>query len=106
MRRIGIAAKVTSDGALSFARDVAEDLRRRGYGVCFDDATAAAINDREPCVTKSQLGERTDFLITFGGDGTLLSVARHAPAHVPIPGVNMGTLGSLTEVRKEEFQPL
>jgi NAD+ kinase len=46
---------------------------------------------------------RSDLLITFGGDGTLLSVARHAPEHVPIIGVNMGTLGFLTEIRVDEF---
>jgi NAD+ kinase len=42
-------------------------------------------------------------LITFGGDGTLLSLARHAPDHVPILGVNMGTLGFLTEIAVEDF---
>jgi NAD+ kinase len=33
-------------------------------------------------------------------------VARHAPQNVPILGVNMGTLGFLTEVRLEEFPAL
>ncbi|MDX1584740.1 MAG: NAD(+)/NADH kinase, partial [Thermoanaerobaculia bacterium] len=41
--------------------------------------------------------------ITFGGDGTLLSIARHAPQEVPIIGVNMGRLGFLTEIPVEEF---
>jgi NAD+ kinase len=103
MRRIAIAAKITAPAALQFASEVAEDLRKRGLEVCFDEATANAIRDRYPFFPKPELAGRADLLITFGGDGTLLSVARHAPGHVPILGVNMGTLGFLTEVRVEEF---
>lgn len=57
----------------------------------------------QACFTKADIGVLNDLLITFGGDGTLLSVARHAPAGVPIIGVNMGTLGFLTEIRLEDF---
>lgn len=104
MRNIGIAAKLTSQVALKYSVDMAEQLRKRGFSVCFDDATAAALGqDDAVCPTRSSLGEKSDLIITFGGDGTLLSVARHAPEHVPILGVNMGTLGFLTEVRVEEF---
>jgi NAD+ kinase len=78
-------------------------LRSRGYEVCFDDETAASIGDRAACWSKTSLGAHTDLLITFGGDGTLLSVARHAPSNVPIMGVNMGTLGFITEIQVEEF---
>jgi NAD+ kinase len=104
VQTIGISAKITSDDALAFASRVAADLRARDYNVCFDYATADKLGDRGKCVAKSELGKHSELLITFGGDGTLLSVARHAPKDVPILGVNMGTLGFLTEVRVEEFQ--
>jgi len=103
VKTIGIAAKITSDVALDYARKVGDDLRERGYDICFDFGTADKLNDRGPCVAKSDLGKRADLLITFGGDGTLLSVARSAPKDVPVLGVNMGTLGFLTEVTVEEF---
>jgi len=103
VKTIGIAAKITSDAALEYAKRVADDLRGRGYDICFDFGTADKLNERGPCVSKADLGKRADFLITFGGDGTLLSVARSAPASVPVLGVNMGTLGFLTEVSVEEF---
>lgn len=103
MRTIGIAAKITSTAALEYASRVADDLRKRGYEICLDFGTADKMNDRGPCVSKADLGKRADLLITFGGDGTLLSVARSAPRGVPVLGVNMGTLGFLTEVRVEEF---
>lgn len=103
MRTIGIAAKAIAQPALDYARGVAEDLRARGLTVIFDDVTGAAIGDEHPTQPRSELGRHSDLLITFGGDGTLLSVARHAPDRVPIIGVNMGTLGFLTEIRIEEF---
>jgi NAD+ kinase len=103
VRTIGIAAKITSPVAIEYAAGVAADLRKRGYEVCLDFGTADKLNDRGPCVSKADLGKRADLLMTFGGDGTLLSVARYAPKGVPVLGVNMGTLGFLTEIRAEEF---
>jgi NAD+ kinase len=103
MRTIGIAAKNIAPQALAYAERVASELRARGLTVIFDEETAREVGDPHEAVPKAELGRRSDLLITFGGDGTLLSVARHAPDHVPIIGVNMGTLGFLTEIRVEEF---
>ncbi|HEV7242133.1 MAG TPA: NAD(+)/NADH kinase [Thermoanaerobaculia bacterium] len=103
MRTIGIAAKVTAPPALAYAHTIADVLTARGLSVVFDDETAALIDGDFKNYPKAELGRHCDLLITFGGDGTLLSVARHAPEHVPILGVNMGTLGFLTEIRVEEF---
>jgi NAD+ kinase len=104
MRTIGICAKITSADALSVALTTANGLRARGYEICFEKTTAKALGIPEQgCFAKDDISPSNDLLITFGGDGTLLSVARHAPAGVPIIGVNMGTLGFLTEIRLEDF---
>lgn len=103
MRTIGIAAKSSSPQAVAYAREVGEGLRERGLSVIYDEDMARELGITADTSPKASLGRRSDLLITFGGDGTLLSVARHAPEHVPIIGVNMGTLGFLTEIRVEEF---
>jgi NAD+ kinase len=103
IRAVGISAKPTTPVAVQYAAKVVEDLRRRGIDVRLDFATGDKLGDRGDCVAKADLGKHSDLLITFGGDGTLLSVARNAPAGVPVLGVNMGTLGFLTEVRVEDF---
>jgi NAD+ kinase len=103
MQTIGIAAKTTSRDALEYARKVGEELRERGLSVIWDEEMARELDITSNTAPKSEIGRTSDLLITFGGDGTLLSVARHASEHVPIIGVNMGTLGFLTEIRVEEF---
>lgn len=104
MPTVGLSAKVPSRAALDLAEATARDLEARGYAVCFDAETGAALGrSAAACVSKGDLGAGASLLITFGGDGTLLSVARQAPSGVPILGVNMGTLGFLTEIRVEEF---
>jgi NAD+ kinase len=46
-----------------------------------------------------------DFLISLGGDGTLLGTAREIYKYnIPILGVNIGNLGFLTEVESSEFE--
>lgn len=46
-----------------------------------------------------------DLVIVLGGDGYVIQAAkRFAGSHVPIFGVNFGTLGFLTEVEKPRIQ--
>ncbi|HXI13067.1 MAG TPA: NAD(+)/NADH kinase [Thermoanaerobaculia bacterium] len=104
MKRVAISAKVSSPDALTYVAEVVSGLISRGLEVVVDEHTAAALETGSaPVYPKEHLGANADLLITFGGDGTLLSVARHAPRNVPIIGVNMGTLGFLTEIRLEQF---
>ena len=50
-------------------------------------------------------GIRADLVLVFGGDGSILSVARRLRGNpVPVFGVNMGQLGFLAETSPEELK--
>jgi len=74
-------------------------VRRRGLQVLVDGTVPLAGTPARP---RASLAREVDLLVVVGGDGTLLSVARHAPAGVPVMGVNMGQLGFLTDVTEAE----
>jgi len=55
-------------------------------------------------ISENELHSDSDLIITMGGDGTLIGVARNVSKNSPpIFGVNMGHLGFITEFTKHEF---
>ncbi len=53
----------------------------------------------------SQIGKSCDILISFGGDGTMLSTVRKlGMSEPPILGVNVGSLGFLAEIPVHELE--
>lgn len=49
--------------------------------------------------------KNADFAVVFGGDGTIISAARHlSECSVPVVGVNLGKLGYLAEFSIEELK--
>ncbi|MFC6644884.1 NAD(+)/NADH kinase [Granulicella cerasi] len=75
-------------------------LKDHGFEVTLDEQTAIYLGRPQDGVERTQLAaKRHQIVITLGGDGTLLSAAR-AFAHTgtPILGINLGSLGFLTEV--------
>ncbi len=56
-------------------------------------------------IPREKLFEESDILISFGGDGTLLSLSRRSYYHdKPILGINAGNLGFLTDIKLDEIE--
>jgi NAD+ kinase len=69
-----------------------------------DTVTAEFCPGCEVAEREDLVRQRPDFVIVLGGDGTLLSTARNvAEAGIPILGINLGSLGFLTEIRQDEI---
>ncbi|MEJ2086841.1 MAG: TlyA family rRNA (cytidine-2'-O)-methyltransferase [Acidobacteriota bacterium] len=96
-------AKRVSAEALAAASELAHWLTRRGIDVDIEDAVA----ERQGNGDLGRFDSKTayDLVMVLGGDGTLLSVARDRNIRSPILGVNLGYLGFLTDVRRNELYP-
>jgi NAD+ kinase len=107
MKRIGIFAKRHQEDAVRLARDVADWLAEHQVEVLFDQALAKAIGDGVKGYPPKSVPALADLIVVLGGDGTLLSVARLVgDLRTPILGVNMGNLGFLTEITRDELYPV
>lgn len=88
--------------AAVLARSAAGWLRRHGHEVWSSLEDAAALGAPDLGSDRSPAG--ADLVLSIGGDGTMLrSVQSLRGALVPIIGVNVGTLGYLTEVEPESL---
>ncbi len=98
MRSLAIISKKSKQAAWQLG----EDLKRW----CTARGVAAVHLENEPEPHVPPLPPEIEGIVVLGGDGTLLSVARHyVSMQVPILGVNVGGLGFLTEISLDELYP-
>ena len=81
-------------------------LLERNYSVVMDEESAAYFS-ATTVIPRGKLAERApDLALVLGGDGTLLSATRAvARAGTLILGVNLGTLGFMTEFALADLYP-
>jgi len=96
-KSVGLVARYDKKQALKLTEELAEYLAKKGLKVYIEDTLAGKIAIQEEMVSLSKM--KPDFIITIGGDGTILrtciGLAKPEP---PILAINMGLRGFLTEV--------
>ena len=113
--KVGIVGQRGNHRAASLVGDLCEALRREDVTVQVDEATRAEFDrqgawhdadgppePRPPGVALETMAD-ADLVVSVGGDGTFLYVARGAGA-APIMGVNLGEVGFLNAVPPEEAE--
>lgn len=85
--------------------EILDSLISDGHELFILDSFAELLKLNHPDVyriTENEIPKDTDFIISIGGDGTLLSAAQ-AVMRTPIPilGINLGSLGFLTSLERD-----
>ncbi|HMO17877.1 MAG TPA: NAD(+)/NADH kinase [Oligoflexia bacterium] len=111
MKTFAIVAKPNHPLAESLILDLVKFFKRGGYTYLVDEETYAGYErvfggEKFQTIPRDDLTTSGNVIIVLGGDGTLISVCRHPGSSSPdIIGVNLGTLGFLTEITADELMP-
>jgi len=111
MKQIVLCPNPTRDVGLVYTAAIRDRLMELGItptvyplGYLTEEATEAT---SVRCETLDKLVQGADLLLCFGGDGTILHLARAAALHrVPILTVNLGTKGFIAEFEPEALDEI
>jgi len=104
MKKVAVFIKRNKAEAGTLAKHVIRWLIRRGLEPLVPE-NEAAMYEISGGLPAEQVFAICDLVVVLGGDGTFLAAARLLGGRqAPILGVNLGSMGFLTEVRREEVQ--
>ena len=99
--RVGLVIRPGSQRVLNLAREVVAWCQARNLPLDVCPTTVKALKLSGNGIPSKEM---VDPIITLGGDGTLIGVARYVEGKSPVfVGVNFGNLGFLTEIRPDEL---
>jgi NAD+ kinase len=98
MHSVGLVLHPRRDSAAAVTA-VLDWAGNRGIGIFAIAEEVERLDCAAVAVTPAELGQRSDLLVSLGGDGTMLRAMRLADGQrAPVLGVNLGKLGFLAEV--------
>jgi len=105
IRRVGLVANPEKPSSIPLIRRAIALIRASRRIAMTDENTAALVGlDTPACSDVAALARQVDLLIVFGGDGTMLRIGREsAGSKTPLIGINVGSLGFLTDVQAHQL---
>jgi NAD+ kinase len=102
-KKAGIVVKPHED-VTAYLEKTLDILKKFQVEVVLEEIAARLIG-RHSDISREEIGAHADLIILIGGDGTFLSVAKQAVDNqIPVAGFNLGSLGFLTELKKEDLE--
>ncbi len=103
MKTIGIITNTDRDPDFQYTMQLADSVVKHG-GIVRTDAQLQSRAGIGQAISGDDIFEGCDLVVCLGGDGTFLKVAKRVYAKdLPILGINLGNLGFLTEVDRNDI---
>jgi NAD+ kinase len=99
---VALFPNLTKPSSLQIAKRTSEFLINHGVKVVAEDSKADLLN--LPYLSSVQ-PDQVDFLISMGGDGTILGmIHEHPELTAPVIGINLGGLGFMAEIPEDKVE--
>jgi NAD+ kinase len=100
MKRVALLLDQHKIEAINTGKNLLSWFKEKNISVFTTETIATILGVNEIGLSKEDLLNNSDWALTLGGDGTFLRWAHWiSSSQLPILGVNLGTLGFLTEVK-------
>jgi len=104
-QRLGIIANRRRPDAEDTINRIHRWAEPNDWPVVFTEGLSDDPNSGPVTIPRHKLADKVDLVIALGGDGTMLSAVRSAgQLGIPILGINLGSLGFLTELTPKNLE--
>lgn len=106
MNKFYIITNHQKDDELTMTKTIQDYLFKNGKECIIQENTTEKLSSNYMFTNAELIPDDVDCIMVLGGDGTLIQAARDvADKSIPLLGVNLGTLGYLTEIEKQNIFP-
>ncbi len=104
--RFGVIANLKREGASKALHSFLDWCQRKGHEFVFSEQLKDIFPGDLPTAPRQAIANEVDILVSMGGDGTMLSAARAVgKVGTPLLGINLGSLGFLTQLKPKDLLP-
>ena len=100
---VGLVSKPNDGTLCGYVREIEAALSKHDVSLLIEEKSAKLLGCGAG-VSFETMCTQSDFLISLGGDGTLISLCRKSlHYHKPVLGIHAGQLGFLTDIQTDEI---